>query len=91
MFSASHSLTPPPQTVKAQAERIAAGGYRCLVPDLYKGTLAEDKEEAAHLMTSLDFKIGEFSCFLELPVDASLSCQSKQKTSYKPTNQPTTH
>ena len=57
------------QTVKAQAERIAAGGYRCLVPDLYKGKLAEDKEEAAHLMTSLDFQaavgeLGEAAQFL---------------------------
>lgn len=51
------------QTVKAQAERIAAGGYRCLVPDLYKGELAESAEEASHLMGSLDMKlaVGELS------------------------------
>jgi hypothetical protein len=30
-------------------------GYRCLVPDLYKGALGVSVEEAHHLMTSLDW------------------------------------
>lgn len=48
--------------IKAHAEKInKTGGYRCLVPDLYKGKVGVDKEEAAHLMGSMDFKaaIGE--------------------------------
>lgn len=36
--------------IKAHALKInKAGGYRCLVPDLYKGKIGVDKEEAAHV------------------------------------------
>ena len=41
--------------IKGVAERLAALGYRALVPDLYKGKLALDMAEAKHLMTNLDF------------------------------------
>lgn len=41
--------------IKGVAERLAALGYRALVPDLYKGKLALDVAEAKHLMTNLDF------------------------------------
>src|SRR5438067_13912333 len=41
--------------IKGVAERLAALGYRALVPDLYKGKLALDAAEAKHLMTSLNF------------------------------------
>lgn len=42
--------------VKAKAQKIASvGGYRVLVPDLYKGKVGVDKEEASHMMGSLDF------------------------------------
>jgi carboxymethylenebutenolidase len=41
--------------IKGVAERLAALGYRALVPDLYKGKLALDAAEAKHLMTNLDF------------------------------------
>ena len=41
--------------IKAHAARIAAAGYRVLVPDLYKGKLALDAEEAHHNMSNLDF------------------------------------
>ncbi|CAG9463480.1 unnamed protein product [Pedinophyceae sp. YPF-701] len=30
-------------------------GFRCLVPDLYKGKIGVDKEEASHLMSKLDW------------------------------------
>ncbi|KAG2448703.1 hypothetical protein HYH02_006059 [Chlamydomonas schloesseri] len=40
----------------AAAGPAAAGGFRVLVPDLYKGTVGVDMEEAGHLMTSLDFR-----------------------------------
>lgn len=32
------------------------GGFRVLVPDLYKGKVGVDAEEASHLMSNLDFK-----------------------------------
>lgn len=42
--------------VKAQANRIAElGGYRVLIPDIYKGKVGVNVEEAQHLMSSLDF------------------------------------
>ena len=41
--------------IKGVAERLAALGYRALVPDLYKGKLALDMAEAKHLMTNLNF------------------------------------
>jgi carboxymethylenebutenolidase len=41
--------------VQRQAQRIASQGYRCLVPDLYKGKLGLDAEEAGHMMNNLDF------------------------------------
>eukprot|EP01066_Platyproteum_vivax_P007633 Platyproteum_vivax@DN3030_c0_g1_i1.p1 len=34
-----------------------SSGYRCYIPDLYKGKLGIDKEEAGHLMTNLDFPL----------------------------------
>ena len=41
--------------IKATADRLAAAGYRALVPDLYRGTVAGDADEANHLMTELDW------------------------------------
>eukprot|EP00419_Tripos_fusus_P017153 CAMPEP_0172759450 /NCGR_PEP_ID=MMETSP1074-20121228/167770_1 /TAXON_ID=2916 /ORGANISM="Ceratium fusus, Strain PA161109" /LENGTH=229 /DNA_ID=CAMNT_0013593245 /DNA_START=61 /DNA_END=746 /DNA_ORIENTATION=+ len=41
--------------VQLQAQRISSQGYRCLVPDLYKGKLGVDVEEASHMMGNLDF------------------------------------
>ena len=41
--------------IKAQAEHLAKSGYRCLIPDLYKGKLGVDVEEAHHLMDNLDW------------------------------------
>ncbi len=43
-----------PQMCK-MADRLAAEGYRVLVPDLFRGTIAADAAEANHLMTNLDF------------------------------------
>ncbi|MGS0756408.1 dienelactone hydrolase family protein [Roseateles sp. GG27B] len=39
----------------ALADRFAAAGYRVLAPDLYRGRIAADADEAGHLMTGLDF------------------------------------
>jgi len=41
--------------IKGVAERLAALGYRALVPDLYKGKVTVDAAEANHLMTDLNF------------------------------------
>jgi carboxymethylenebutenolidase len=41
--------------IKGVADRLAAAGYRALVPDLYRGKVALDHHEAEHLMTGLDF------------------------------------
>lgn len=41
--------------IKGVADRLAALGYRALVPDLYKGKVTLDAAEANHLMTNLNF------------------------------------
>ena len=41
--------------IKGVADRIAAAGYRALVPDLYRGKVAVEAKEAEHLMTNLNF------------------------------------
>ena len=37
------------------ADRFARAGYNALAPDLYRGRLATEPDEANHLMTGLDF------------------------------------
>jgi carboxymethylenebutenolidase len=41
--------------IKGVAEKLAAAGYRALVPDLYRGKVAVEAKEAEHLMTGLNF------------------------------------
>lgn len=41
--------------IRGVADRMAEAGYRALVPDLYRGKMTAEAEEANHLMTSLDF------------------------------------
>jgi carboxymethylenebutenolidase len=41
--------------IRGVADRLAAAGYRALVPDLYRGKSTVDAEEAHHLMTDLNF------------------------------------
>lgn len=41
--------------IKGVADRLAALGYRALVPDLYKGKVTLDAAEAKHLMINLNF------------------------------------
>lgn len=43
------------EEVKAVADRLAKAGYRALVPDLYRGKLALEANEAEHLMGDLNF------------------------------------
>lgn len=54
-FDITSSHTPWFQIIKGHAEKIAAQGYRCLVPDLYHGKVGVDREEATHLYTNLDW------------------------------------
>lgn len=41
--------------IRGVAQRLAAAGYRALVPDLYRGKSTVEAEEAHHLMTGLNF------------------------------------
>lgn len=41
--------------IRGVADRLANAGYQALVPDLYRGKLTVEAEEAHHLMTGLDF------------------------------------
>jgi len=41
--------------IKATADRFVKAGFRALVPDLYRGKLASDTDEASHMMNHLDF------------------------------------
>ncbi|HEX5784141.1 MAG TPA: dienelactone hydrolase family protein [Burkholderiaceae bacterium] len=41
--------------IRRVADRLAAAGYRALVPDLYRGQSTVEAEEAHHLMTGLNF------------------------------------
>jgi carboxymethylenebutenolidase len=41
--------------IRSVAEDYAAQGYRALVPDLYRGEMALEANEAEHLMNGLDF------------------------------------
>lgn len=41
--------------IKGVADKLAAAGYRALVPDLYRGKVALETHEAEHLMTNLNF------------------------------------
>ena len=43
------------QQIRGVADRLAAVGYRALVPDLYRGKSTVEAEEAHHLMTGLNF------------------------------------
>lgn len=41
--------------IRGVADKLAAAGYRALVPDLYRGKVALQANEAEHLMNGLDF------------------------------------
>ena len=43
------------EQIKDVAHRLAEQGYQAIVPDLYKGKIALEENEANHLMTGLDF------------------------------------
>jgi carboxymethylenebutenolidase len=41
--------------IRGVADKLAAAGYRALVPDLYRGKVAMEANEARHLMDGLNF------------------------------------
>jgi carboxymethylenebutenolidase len=43
------------EEIKGVADKLARSGYRALVPDLYRGKVALEANEAQHLMDGLDF------------------------------------
>jgi carboxymethylenebutenolidase len=47
------------EQISSIADRIAAAGFNAIVPDLYRGKVAADSDEAWHMMEDLDFKNAE--------------------------------
>lgn len=43
--------------IRGVADKLAAAGYRALVPDLYRGKVALEENEAEHLMKGLNFGV----------------------------------
>ncbi len=43
------------EQIKGVGDRFAQEGYRALVPDLYKGRVTQDPDEANHMMSGLDW------------------------------------
>jgi carboxymethylenebutenolidase len=43
------------EQIKRTADRFAQAGYRAVVPDLFRGKLASDADEASHMMNGLNF------------------------------------
>jgi len=43
--------------IRGVADKFAAAGYRALVPDLYRGKVALEANEAEHLMKGLNFAV----------------------------------
>ncbi len=43
--------------IRGVADKLAGAGYRALVPDLYRGKVALQANEAEHLMKGLDFAV----------------------------------
>ena len=43
------------EQIKGVADKLAAAGYRALVPDLYRGKQALEANEAEHMMNDLNF------------------------------------
>lgn len=41
--------------IKGVADRFAEAGYNALAPDLYKGRVTQEPDEANHMMSGLDF------------------------------------
>jgi carboxymethylenebutenolidase len=44
------------EQIQKTGDRFARAGYRVLVPDLFRGKIAKDGDEASHLMERLNFK-----------------------------------
>eukprot|EP00640_Fibrocapsa_japonica_P004359 CAMPEP_0113943154 /NCGR_PEP_ID=MMETSP1339-20121228/19215_1 /TAXON_ID=94617 /ORGANISM="Fibrocapsa japonica" /LENGTH=228 /DNA_ID=CAMNT_0000947945 /DNA_START=57 /DNA_END=740 /DNA_ORIENTATION=+ /assembly_acc=CAM_ASM_000762 len=42
--------------LRTQTLKIAQDGFKCLIPDLYRGSTAEEAEHANYLMNGLDWK-----------------------------------
>jgi len=43
------------EQIKSVTDRVAEAGFNAVVPDLYRGKLTQDMDEASHYMGNLDF------------------------------------
>jgi carboxymethylenebutenolidase len=41
--------------IKGVADRLGKAGYRAIVPDLFRGKVAKNRDEASHMMSGLDW------------------------------------
>eukprot|EP00878_Enallax_costatus_P046243 GHUV01055991.1.p1 GENE.GHUV01055991.1~~GHUV01055991.1.p1 ORF type:complete len:113 (-),score=19.67 GHUV01055991.1:420-758(-) len=54
-----HPLPGVNDIIKEHAQLISEkGGFRCIIPDLYKGKVGVDKEEASHVSAGLLLAVG---------------------------------
>lgn len=44
------------ESIVITADRIAEGGFQIIAPDIYRGKVAKNTEEAGHLLTGLDWE-----------------------------------
>ena len=44
------------ESIVVTADRIADGGYQIIAPDIYRGKVAKNTEEAGHLLSELDWE-----------------------------------
>jgi carboxymethylenebutenolidase len=50
------------KSIMTTADKFAVEGFKVLCPDMYRGKVAKDTENAGHLLTGLDWKdaLGKF-------------------------------
>lgn len=44
------------KSIMTTADKFAAEGFKVVCPDMYRGKVAKDTENAGHLLTGLDWK-----------------------------------
>ena len=66
--------------IKGVAERLAALGYRALVPDLYKGKVTLDAAEAKHFDDGKSFRRrGDTGCSRSVSISQTIQRESRRR------------